>query len=69
MNFIKRLFQQKTITLGNGQKVKKDDKVYYIDSDGVKRTGKIERRKNGTLYFHNSNFEVTDYFSLALNSD
>jgi hypothetical protein len=39
------LFQQKTATLFNGKKVKEGDKVYFINSDGVRCEGLIQRRK------------------------
>ena len=42
--FMFGLFKEKTITLANGQKVKEGDKVYFINSDGVKCEGVIERR-------------------------
>ena len=47
LNFIKmfNLFQQKTATLFNGKKVKEGDKVYFINSDGVRCEGLIQRRK------------------------
>lgn len=39
------LFQQKTATLFNGKKVKEGDKCYFINSDGVRCDGLIQRRK------------------------
>jgi hypothetical protein len=39
------LFQQKTAALFNGKKVKEGDKVYFINSDGVRCEGLIQRRK------------------------
>mgnify|MGYP000854623062 FL=1 len=39
------LFQQKTATLFNGKKVKEGDKCYFINSDGVRCEGLIQRRK------------------------
>ena len=39
------LFQQKTATLFNGKKVKEGDKVYFINSDGVRCEGLVQRRK------------------------
>lgn len=39
------LFQQKTATLFNGKKVKEGDRVYFINSDGVRCEGLIQRRK------------------------
>lgn len=39
------LFQQKTATLFNGKKVKEGDKVYFINSDGERCEGLIQRRK------------------------
>lgn len=53
--------KQKTATLFNGSKVKEWDKVSFINSDNEKCTGKIKRRKNGTLFFWNSDFKIKDY--------
>lgn len=39
------LFKQKTATLFNGKRVKEGDKVYFINSDGVRCEGLIQRRK------------------------
>ena len=53
---------------------KEGDRVYFINSDGVKCEGVIERRlfdcvhsdtkeklKKGTLFFWNNSFEPSDY--------
>ena len=74
-----RLFKEKTTTLYNGQKVKEGDKVYFINSDGVKCEGQIERRlfdcvhsdtkeklKKGTLFFWNNSFKPSDYRNLVV---
>lgn len=73
------LFKEKTITLANGQKVKEGDKVHFINSDGVKCEGMIERRlfdcihsdrkeklKKGTLFFWNNSFNPSDYKTLVV---
>jgi hypothetical protein len=73
------LFKQRKTTLYNGQKVKEGDKVYFINSDGVKCEGLIERRlfdcvhsdtnerlKKGTLFFWNNSFKPSDYRSLVV---
>jgi len=39
------LFKQKTDTLFNGKKVKEGDKVFFINSDGTRCEGLIQRRK------------------------
>ena len=39
------LFKQKEAFLYNGKKVKEGDKVFFINSDGERLEGKIERRK------------------------
>lgn len=39
------LFKQKKALLYNGKKVKEGDKVFFINSDGVRCEGVIERRK------------------------
>ena len=73
------LFKEKTTTLANGQKAKEGDKVYFINSDGVRCEGLIERRlfdcthsetnekmKKGTLFFWNNSFKPSDYKNLML---
>ena len=72
------LFKEKTTTLHNGSKVKEGDNVYFINSDGVKCEGKIQRRhfdcihsdtkerlKKGTLFFWNNSFKPSDYRNLV----
>ena len=49
--------------LANGQKVKEGDLVAFINSDGERCEDVIRKRKDGTLYFWNCNFEITDYKS------
>ena len=74
-----RLFKEKTTTLANGKKVKEGDKVHFINSDGVKCKGEIQRRlfncthsetkeelKKGTLFFWNSCFTPSDYKNLVV---
>jgi len=39
------LFKQKEAFLYNGKKVKEGDKVFFINSDGERLEGVIERRK------------------------
>lgn len=73
------LFKEKTTTLSNGQKLKEGDKVSFINSDGIKCEGIIERRlfdcthsdtkeklKKGTLFFYNNSFRPSDYKSLSV---
>ena len=73
------LFKEKTTTLANGQKVKEGDKCYFINSDGVKCEGVIQRRlfecnhidtgeklKKGTLFFWNNGFKPSDYRTLVV---
>ena len=74
--------KEKTTTLANGQKVKEGDKVYFINSDGLKSEGMIQRRtfdcthsetkeklKKGTLFFWNNTFKPSDYENLVLSNE
>ena len=78
---ISKLFswQEKTTPLYNGQKVKEGDSVHFINSDGVKCEGLIQRRlfdcthsdtneklKKGTLFFWNNTFKPSDYKNLVV---
>ena len=60
--------------LNNGKEVKEGDLVYFINSDGLKCEGKVEKRKfkcthqdrvitlkKGSLFFWNNGFEPFDY--------
>ena len=73
------LFKEKTTTLHSGEKVKEGDKVHFINSDGIKCEGVIERRlfdcthsdtkerlKKGTLFFWNNSFKPSDYRNLVV---
>lgn len=66
-------------TLYNGTRVKEGDKVHFINSDGVRCEGTIQRRrfdcvhsdtkeklKKGTLFFWNNSFNPSDYRNLVL---
>jgi hypothetical protein len=63
MNLIKKLFQQRKALLADGTEVKEGDEVSFINSDGIKCTDKIRRRKDGTLFFWNAEFNIQDYKS------
>ncbi len=63
MNLIKKLFQQRKAFLANGTDVREGDEVSFVNSDGVKCTGKIKRREDGTLFFWNTSFNIDDYVS------
>lgn len=63
MNLIKKLFRQRRAFLANGAEVREGDEVSFVNSDGVKCTDKIKRRKDGTLFFWNAEFEPSDYKS------
>ena len=39
------LFKQKKVKLFNGKEVKEGDKVYFINSDGIRCEGLMQRRK------------------------
>lgn len=58
MNEINKVFE----FLANGQKVFFGDDVEFINSDGERCIGKIERRElDGSLYFWNSMFPINSY--------
>jgi hypothetical protein len=61
MNLIKKLFQQRKAFLFNGEEVKEGDEVSFVNSDGKECIDKIRRRKDGTLFFWNNQFEIKDY--------
>lgn len=63
MKFIKKLFQQKKSFLFNGEKVRENDFVVFFNSDGIECVNEIKRRDDGTLFFWNANFEISDYRS------
>ena len=63
MNLIKKLFQQRKAFLANGTEVREGDEVSFVNSDGIKNTDKIKRRKDGTLFFWNTSFNIGDYAS------
>lgn len=63
MNLIKKLFQQRKAFLYNGTVVREGDEVSFVNSDGVKCTDKIKRREDGTLFFWNTTFNISDYVS------
>lgn len=71
---IMNLFKQRKTKLHNGTEVKEGDKVAFINSDGERCEGLIQRRqfeaihadtgeklKKGTLFFWNIGFNVSDY--------
>ena len=68
------LFKQRKTKLHNGTEVKEGDKVAFINSDGERCEGLIQRRlfesihkdtgeklKKGTLFYWNIGFNVSDY--------
>ena len=68
------LFKQRKVKLHNGTEVKIGDKIAFINSDGERCEGLIQRRefesthnvtgeklKKGTLFFWNIGFSVSDY--------
>lgn len=55
------LFKQRKTKTFLGESVKYGDQLSFINSDGIKCKGKIQRRKNGTLFFWNTSFEINDY--------
>lgn len=59
-----RLVKQIIATTALGELIKEGDDVYFINSDKQKVVGKIKRRENGTLFFHNIDFEIKDYQNL-----
>ena len=79
---MKNLFRQRKAKLFNGEIVKENDLVRFINSDGMKCVGRIERRKfasphndtgkyfrKGTLFFWNSGFDITDYKNAEIATD
>lgn len=63
MNILNKLFKQKKAKLFNGEEVKEGDKVMFINSDGEECIDFIARRKDGTLFFWNQFYEISDYVS------
>jgi hypothetical protein len=59
-----QIFKQRKTTLVNGEVVKFGDMVSFISSDGIEIKGSIRRRSDGTLYFHNNRWEISDYPTL-----
>lgn len=59
-----QIFKQRKATLVNGEVVRFEDMVSFINSDGGEVKGKIERRTDGTLYFFNNRFDIKDYTNL-----
>lgn len=56
-----RLFKQRKTKTFLGEIVRCGDQLSFINSDGEKCKGKVQRRKNGTLFFWNNQFEISDY--------
>jgi len=76
------IFKQRKAKLFNGQIVREGDLIRFVDSDGMKCVGKIERRKfncthvdsgdklkKGTLFFWNNGFNIADYKNAELAND
>ena len=59
-----QIFKQRKAALCNGEVVRFGDMVSFISSDGVEIKGNIGRRPDGTLYFHNTRWEIKDYPTL-----
>lgn len=70
------LFNERKTKLANGKEVRDGDKVSFIDSDGNRQEGLIQRRKfncihsdtgevlkKGTLFFWNNTFKPSDYYT------
>jgi len=55
------LFRQRKAKTYLGETVKYGDELEFTNSDFNKCKGKIQRRKDGTLFFWNILFEITDY--------
>lgn len=68
------LFKQRKTKMFNGTEVKEGDKIAFINSDGERCEGLIQRRlfeakhidtekrlKKGTLFFWNIGFNISDY--------
>lgn len=56
------LFKQKEAFLYNGKKVKEGDKVFFINSDGERLEGVIERRKQGCATYQKN---ITNLFVMS----
>jgi hypothetical protein len=76
------IFKQRKTKLFNGTIVREGNLVRFINSDGMKCVGKIERRKfatpynetgeyfrKGTLFFWNNGFDITDYRNAEIATD
>ena len=59
-----QVFKQRKAILVNGEVVRFGDMVSFISSDRVEIKGPIRRRPDGTLYFHNNRWEISDYPTL-----
>ena len=59
-----KLFKQRKARLADGTIVRYGDIVSFISSDRIVVEGPIRRRPDGTLYFHNNGFEISDYPTL-----
>lgn len=57
---------QLTACLPDGKRVKEGDTVMFINSDGEKCEGLIQRKANGRLFFWNSSTKISDYKNLVL---
>ena len=58
--------RQQEAKLNDGTIVREGDIVGFIGSDRYLIKGEISRRPNGTLYFHNITYEISDYHNLRL---
>jgi len=57
-----RLFKQKSTRIYNGTKVKKGDRVMFINSDGQECIDEIRlNQQTKELYFWNNQFKIEDY--------
>jgi len=61
---ITQIFKQRKTTLYNGEVVRFGDSVSFINSDKEEVFGTIQRRKDGTLFFHNNGFDIKEYHNL-----
>lgn len=61
INLIQKMFKQRTETLKNGTTVKEGDMVMFVNSDKEECKREIERRKDGSLFFWNNNYAISDY--------
>lgn len=59
-----QIFKQRKATLQNGEIVRFGDMVAFMGSDGYEIKGNIGRKPDGTLYFHNSSWKISDYPTL-----